>query len=133
MVAATILGLAITGAFAFIGLGRALDEEEVLRRQAYQYVTAALEDTVYSYPKYAKIVAGVRAPEDVFLRTSDGIDLIGSRQIEVTIPDPKISVMAPPDEGTLSLPCKKVSAKVKWSLAGKADSVYLEKVIADAG
>jgi prepilin-type N-terminal cleavage/methylation domain-containing protein len=131
MVSATILGLATIGAFAMIGVGRSLDTDEVLRRQAYQFATAALEDAKYGYQNYP--LASATTTSGVQLKIDGGQTISATLEVKVGT-EQKVSLQgAPQDGGTIQIPYQSVTAKLRWPSASPTDSVYLVKLVADAG
>lgn len=130
MVSATILGLATIGAFAMIGVGRSLDTDEVLRRQAYQFATAALEDPQYGYQNYP--LPSSFTPSGVQLKIDGGQTVNATLEIAVGVEEKATLQGAPEDGGTIQIPYQPVTAKVKWPPLNSTDSVFLVKWVADA-
>jgi prepilin-type N-terminal cleavage/methylation domain-containing protein len=130
MVSATVLGLATIGALSMIGTGRALDAEEVFRRQAYQFAAAALEDAKYGYQNYP-LAAGTT--NRAIQLQIDGGQKVNATLISTVGAEQNTDLQAaPPAGGTIPIPYQQVTVKVRWPTASPTDSVSFSKWVANA-
>lgn len=131
--AATVLGLAATGAMALIGTGRAVSAEEILERQAYQYAAAALEREECHPKMYSAIlIAGALWPAETRPLTLDGGATINATLTVSAGEESQRDFRDPPSTGTIPIPIRPITATVAWTPpSGSAKSISLLKYIAD--
>ena len=130
MVAGVVLGLAVIGVMSMLSVGRALESDDTLRRQALSLVSSELEKD-----NYQKFDLNVPDPG------SKTISSAATIQTETAVPVPAtLTVVIRNDilrwkdgDDPLSLipvPFQEVKATLIWTFAGKADTVTLQKSIA---
>lgn len=130
MVAGVVLGLAVIGVMSMLSVGRALESDDTLRRQALSLVSSELEKD-----KYQQFDPTVPDPGSKTITNATTI------QTETAVPVPAtLTVVVHNDiirwkDGILPttlipVPFQEVKATLIWTFAGKADTVTLQKSIA---
>ncbi len=130
MVASVILGIGITGVMSMIGIGRDLDFQNKLRREATIAATRILEDSAFNSAKYREWdpVSPSTVPPTVPSRTlvfEPGIYAINA------IANIKVSQGLTTVWAGIPSPSRLVEVKILWPNSYPTDSLYLAKRIAE--
>lgn len=133
MVAAVVLGIALTGIMAMIGIGTTFETEDGLRRQARMFAANALEQPVYRASNYAALLSGPgpwpAAPE-VALKSSYGHDIPATLSVTVSSAA-NLPMNNANAGGFVEVPYKTLTAQVHWNFDGHAESLVLQKTITE--
>lgn len=133
MVSAVVLGIAVTGIMAMIGIGTTLETEDGLRRQARMFAANALEQPVYLASNYAALAAGPGpwpgAPI-VTLKTSYGNDVPAVLSVTVS-PAADLALNNANAGGAVLVPYKILTAQVTWTMDGNTETLDLQKTISE--
>lgn len=122
MVAATVLGLALSATVSMLRTGMDMEYQQNLERQAYNLAYSALENPAYTYPAaYESMVDSTTA---AFLNTEE-------QPVNVTV---TVAVHPELEEVTWvahpETPWRRVDATVAWHEGGVARSITATKIIA---
>lgn len=135
VVAATLLGLAISGVMSMIGSGRQMELENNLRRQARIVASGMLENPLYHFSRYGAFVAGQTIGATTLMADAETPVPATTRLIisseRFTIWNDIISGGTSASVG--ALPYRRMEARVSWTVAGQTQSVRIRKNIAQAG
>ncbi|MEO6096781.1 MAG: type II secretion system protein [Fibrobacteria bacterium] len=131
MVASACLGVAISGVMSMIGAGRQIEMENWNRRQARMLANSALENDQYHNLNFSSLIVPYSQASIVQLNPGTPLainaTLVVTSDIDYfTMNDP--GGATPP---TLGIQFKWVRAAINWTLAGRTDSVYVQKRIAE--
>jgi Tfp pilus assembly protein PilV len=129
MVAALLLGLAITGVMSMLGAGRAVETDKILQRQATLLAADTLEDPQYAAVNYPLAVRN--SPYTVALSTGTGHSIPAT--LTVMVQDASTEWNDGNGGASISVPHQTMAVQVQWTAPGtsKTESVVLRKSIAD--
>jgi prepilin-type N-terminal cleavage/methylation domain-containing protein len=126
LVAASILGMAITGVMSMLGIGRQIEAENGLRRQGDMVAANVLESPAYHYSNYPFPAGDVSS---AITLSTDAAHTIPATQT-VSIADQTTPFNDLVSGSHIDVPYQSVSVKVKWTLNGQDDSVTSRKWVA---
>jgi hypothetical protein len=129
VVASGIMGMVITGVMTLIGIGRGLETESLLRRQALEMAATKLEDPKYQNPLVGAEITPID-PEISYinLKTAEGTDVAG--QMTLVVSPTLDDAWAEIGGGTLQVPHQRLTVTVQWGFGGASDQVVLRKRVA---
>jgi type II secretory pathway pseudopilin PulG len=131
MVAAVCLGISISGIMAMIGVGRQMEMETSFRRQARIIAGSELERTIFHYRNYPFLTTNPITPVSVLLDKDAATQQTAT--MNVTVSNSTVNwnnVGDPVGTPTQPIPYTTIQVRIAWTVAARADSILLQKRIA---
>jgi type II secretory pathway pseudopilin PulG len=131
MVAAVCLGISISGIMAMIGVGREMEMETSFRRQARIIAGSELERDIFHYRNFPFLTTNPITPVPVLLKmdaTNQDTALMN-----VTVSSSTVNwnnVGDPTGIPSQPISYKSIQVCISWTVAAHADSIILQKRIA---
>lgn len=135
MVAAIILGMAITGVMSMLPIGMGYEKEDTLRRQATRIAANILERPRYHYSNYTGFANGVDEKPPAYTVTlkttantnvSAHVEILAQQEFDINY----FRDAYEPDGTIIGVPTKQIEVKITWPTGAPTDSVFLQKTIA---
>ena len=131
MVSAVILGLSITGIMTMLSVGRTLETEDGLNRQARINAANALEDSNFQSAKYPLPAPSANATTGNLIAGAGS--LVPYTQIQSTLEGTPLQWTDgndPTHVSTVAVPYQTRTVFVSWSVAGATQSLTIIKSLA---
>jgi prepilin-type N-terminal cleavage/methylation domain-containing protein len=125
LVAASLLGMCITGVMSMIAVGREVEGKNGLRQQALQNGITILENPDYHFSNYPLPPESSTPPITLVNENGGAVSTV----TEFIVTEELSESFKDVGGGSILLWFQKVSISINWSVAGQAESVVLQKRI----